>query len=479
MVTLIRQRPFAAFAALITLIAVALSEPWASPADSTLQGIQQRGTLIAAIPENPSSYYVGPWGETGFDYEFARNFAGQIGVQLVAIPVKNADEALAMVHKGDADVAIGVAMTGGHAQSFGFSVPVQSLSQHVVCDAHLRNPPAKPGQLVGRPLVVAAGSHHVEQLSALQVELPDLQWDAVDGATTEDLLVRVQDGEADCTLVGADDWQFQRHLFPNLAVAFDLPDALYFGWAFDGNAEGSLRTAASDYIAQHLADGYVEALHDRHFAHLQTLTQSDARHFRQAIRYRLPRYAGAFRAAAQRNDVDWRLLAAVSYQESLWNPEAQSPTGVQGLMQLTLETALQLGIDDRTDPLASIKGGARYLRQIIDQLPADIPDPDRTWMALAAYNAGLAHVLDARELTRARGGDPNDWADVQADLALLKQPAWYSKTRYGYARGATQAIVYVRQVRRYYDLLVLASNSSAHESLMLAASQPASLPAPL
>lgn len=434
-----------------------------------IEGIRERGELVIALPEGPASWYTNSFGAAGFEYELAERFARDLGVHLRVLDVASTAEAMEAVADGDADLAGGLALPATSSKEFSPSMPIQQVAQLVVCESSKEKPlPTKVAGLTDRSLVVAAGSHHATQLASLVSLVPGLAWEEIDGASDENLLGLVHQDSAECTVIDANAWAFHRHLYQDLRVAVELPEAAFFGWVFPQGRDQTLREAANAWLARRHADGTVTALRERHFAHLQTLTQVDGKHFYRALRTRLPRYVDAFRAEAERNGLDWRLVAAVAYQESMWDPSAQSPTGVQGLMQLTLDTALQLGIDDRTDPMASIRGGARYLRQIIDALPADIPAQDRTWMALAAYNAGLSHVLDARALTRKRGGNPDSWEDVRANLALLKQEHWYSQTRYGYARGATQAIVYVRHVRRYYDLLVLASNSDTHGEMMLA-----------
>ena len=180
------------------------------------------------------------------------------------------------------------------------------------------------------------------------------------------------------------------------------------------------------------------------------------------VQQRLPQYRDHFREAAERSGVDWRLLAAIGYQESRWNPEAVSPTGVRGLMMLTNETAALLKVDDREDAVQSIHGGSRLIALLLRRLPEQIRGPDRIAMALAAYNQGLGHLLDARTLTEARGGDPNRWADVRETLPLLADPQWYAQTRYGYARG-DEAVGYVAGVHRYYEALRSADEGRTSE----------------
>ncbi|MGH8370626.1 MAG: transglycosylase SLT domain-containing protein [Gammaproteobacteria bacterium] len=174
---------------------------------------------------------------------------------------------------------------------------------------------------------------------------------------------------------------------------------------------------------------------------------------------RLTRYRKAFETAATKYNLDWRLLAAMGYQESQWDENAVSPTGVKGLMMLTLDTADFLNVRDREDPVQSIFGGARYFSQILDQLPDDIKEPDRSWMGLAAYNLGIGHLFDARNLTRELGGNPNRWLDVRNSLPLLTQERWYMRTKHGYARGY-ETVAYVGNVRTYFDMLSWITNGA-------------------
>lgn len=458
---------------LVLMVAPGLMAVRSQP--TTLENVRHQGELVVAIRQGQSSYFQSPFGPAGFEYELVQGFADDLGVRVRLVEVSTAQAGLDLLADGKADLAVGLAITEGRSDRYAFSVPIKSTTQAVACESRGQAMPANGAGLIGRSLVIASGNHHTERLLQLQEVAPALSWVEAPGASEENLLGMVHSGKAACAVIDTHDWDLHRHLFPDVRIAFELPGRTLFGWAFDREGEGSLREAANAWLALRDADGSIARLRDRYYAHLQSLTHLDTRNFHQAIRQRLPQYTKAFRQEAARNGLDWRLLAAVAYQESHWDAAAQSPTGVQGIMQLTLNTALELGIDDRTDPIASIQGGARYLSKMIGQLPDEIPEQDRIWMALAAYNAGMAHILDARELTRKRGGNPNSWRDVRDTLPLLKQAEWYSQTRYGYARGATQAIIYVRHVRRYYDLLVLASNSTERDDLMLAmGSTPAS-----
>ena len=146
------------------------------------------------------------------------------------------------------------------------------------------------------------------------------------------------------------------------------------------------------------------------------------------------------------------LLAALAYQESHWDPQATSQTGVRGIMMLTQNTAESLGVDNRLNPAEAIDGGARYLADRHQRLPDTLPEPDRTYLALASYNIGRGHVLDARQLARELGKNPNSWEDMKDVLPLKADKRYYPQTRYGYARGY-EPVHYVQRIRNYQDVI--------------------------
>jgi membrane-bound lytic murein transglycosylase F len=223
-------------------------------------------------------------------------------------------------------------------------------------------------------------------------------------------------------------------------------------WAFPQRADRSLREEAASYFAAIRASGELDRTLDRYYGHVPRMDYVGTRQYMKDVQTRLPSYRRLFKAAATQHGLDWRLLAAIGYQESKWDPQAVSPTGVRGLMMLTEATARTFGIEDRTDPGQSIQGGARYLAHILDKLPASISEPDRTLFALAAYNIGYGHLLDARRLTRARGEDWNKWVHVRPSIRQLADPAVAEHTRHGYARGG-ETLYFVNNVRTYHNAL--------------------------
>jgi len=193
-------------------------------------------------------------------------------------------------------------------------------------------------------------------------------------------------------------------------------------------------------------------LNETHFSQLESMQNGGQELFAERIETRLPKYKGLIRSAAGENNMDWNLLAAMSYQESSWNPDATSPTGVRGFMMLTQETADELEVDDRLDPRQSIQAGASYYAQLHDRLPERIQEPDRTWMALAAYNMGMSHLEDARVLTEHYGKNPDLWKDVKTFVPLLEHKEYFAALKFGFARGG-EAVGYVQHIQDYYTVL--------------------------
>lgn len=420
---------------------------------STLERIQAEGTLRVITRNSPATYFQDRNGETGFEYELVKRFADDLGVQLQVETADNLDELFSSLRRpgGPALAAAGLVQSEARQQQARFSLPYLEVTPQVVY-RHSQQRPTRPDDLIGKRILVLKGSSHAEQLRALKLQLPELSFEESAAVEVVDLLRMVDEGQIDLTLVDSNELAMNQVYFPNVRVAFDLGDAQNLAWATAPGEDHSLLDEMNAFIARAQQNGSLQRLKDRYYGHVDVLGYVGAYTFAQHLQQRLPRYEAFFRQAGQANQVDWRLLAAMGYQESLWQPTATSKTGVRGLMMLTLRTAQAMGVSDRLNPKQSIQGGAKYIVYVKSLLPESIKEPDRTWFALAAYNIGGGHLEDARKLTETEGLDPNKWLDVQKILPRLSQKQWYSKTRHGYARGG-EPVHFVRNIRRYYDIL--------------------------
>lgn len=420
---------------------------------SLLERVKQRGELIVVTRNGPTSYYVGPTGPAGLEYELANRFAKQLGVRLRLIVPDHAGRTLEMLANGEADLAAaGLTITDRRQSVVRFGPIYQEITQQIVYRRGNRKP-SNVSDLSEGQLEVAARSSHADRLRELAVQYPGLTWHENGQLENEGLLDLVSQQLIDFTVVDSNVIAINQRFYPELRVAFDISEPMPVAWAFARGEDDSLYDAADAFFAKLRQQRILEQLLERYYGHVAEFDYVGTRLYTRHIKQRLPRYREAFEQAAKENQLDWRLLAAMGYQESHWNPRARSPTGVRGIMMLTLNTASQMDVDNRLDPEQSIDGGARYFRNIKRRVPKRIAEPDRTWMALAAYNVGFGHLEDARKLTEARGGDPDRWVDVKETLPLLSQKQWYKRTRYGYARGR-EPVRYVENIRSYYDLLV-------------------------
>ncbi len=420
---------------------------------STLDELRQEGVLHVIARPSPSVYYDGRDGPTGYEYELAKEFADELGVELRIREAEGNGQILSVLEKGYTHIGLaGLASTIPSTQEFK-AVPINLNVQSTLIynrDADS----ARDAEDVGdRVIHAVANSNHLAPLKALAKQNPNIHWELHADLDTAGILERVESGEFQVAVVDSTELALNQVFFPNVKKGFDLNQPQPIAWLFPSQQDDTLVKAARKFLNKMKADGRLAQLKERFYGHLDRLNYVGARTFVYHVRHRLPNYELAFQDAAEKYHMDWRLLAAIGYQESHWRPNAVSPTGVRGMMMLTRNTAQYVGIDNRLDPEESIDGGARYFQMIHDQIPADIPEPDRSWFALASYNVGFGHLEDARRLAEGAGKDPDRWIDVKEFLPLLAQKEWYSKTRYGYARGH-EPVIYVQNIRRYYDVLV-------------------------
>lgn len=418
-----------------------------------LERIQAQGHLTLLTRNGASSYFLDAQGATGPEYDLARAFADHLGVALVVEVADSFSDLSVDLIKGRGDfIGANLSRTPERERQFRLGPDYAESTTEVVIHRRLATPTAL-GDLVGMRLAVIAGSTYESSLREAAKTHPDLAWETWTDAGIEDLLLAIDQGELDATLVDSNILALNQPYYPDVQRAFGLDDRRPHTWAFVRDDDDSLVVAAEAFMRVAHESGRLAAIQQRYApADRDTLDHYSMRHFMRQVRERLPDYLDTFQAVGDAHELDWRLLAAMGFQESHWDRTAASPTGVRGLMMLTRNTANQLGLDDRLDPQQSILGGAQYLLRMRDKLPERIAEPDRTWLALAAYNIGFGHLEDARVLTQRRGGNPDKWADVSRNLPLLTQEKWYRQTRFGYARGH-EAQQYVRNIRRYYELL--------------------------
>ena len=420
---------------------------------SLLQKIKNDGKLVIATRNSPTTYYITAVGPAGFEYDLAKLFADELGVELDVVLSDNLAEIFPMIISRKAHfAAAGLTITNKRKQRFHFGPVYQTIKEQVVY--HKENTrPENIRDLENGTLEVISSSSHIDHLKKLKKDYPELDWHVNQELEIEELLALVWEQIVDYTIADSNDVALNQRFYPELKVAFDLSEPQSLAWAFPLDRDTSLYDAATAFFEKISNNGELKNIIDRYYGHIDPLSVASKRSFSIHYSKRFPQYRKLFQQAAEENNIDWRLLAAIGYQESHWNPRAKSPTGVRGIMMLTQNTAKYLGVTKRMDAKQSIDGGARYFTKLKKAIPDQIKEPDRTWFALASYNIGRGHVNDARNITKKRGADPDKWLHVKENLPLLQKKKWYKKTKYGYARG-NETVRYVENIRTYYDYLV-------------------------
>ncbi|MDX1625109.1 MAG: membrane-bound lytic murein transglycosylase MltF [Wenzhouxiangellaceae bacterium] len=419
---------------------------------SELEQVRERGRLVMLTINGATTYYLGANGEAGFEYDLARDFAAWLDLPLEVVPQPSVNDLLPSLQREAGDfVAANLTRTAERQREVRFGPSYERVRPVVVYRRGSRRP-REPEDLQDGRLAIIGGTSYGDFLDQYADEF-GLEWDVFADASIEDLLEAISNEEIDYTIVDSNILDLNRRYFPAVRPAFEIEREQPLAWAARLSNDDTLVQQMREYFARPATHRLMQRLRERYFSHVENYQPVGTFTFMEQMRERLPPLRDLFERAAERTGLDWRLLAAVSYQESHWDPDAVSRTGVRGLMMLTIPTARQLGIEDRRDPAQSVLGGAQYLNSMIDRLPERIPHPDRLWLALAAYNIGLGHLEDARILTERQGGDPDRWVDVRERLPLLTQPRYFNTTRFGYARGY-EAMNYVENIRTFYEILV-------------------------
>ena len=423
-----------------------------SPLPSLIDQVKTLGELRVATRSGPLSYYLAEDGKPqGPEYDLARQFAAELGVKLEITPMRSYGEIYRALSSGRVHLAAaGLKVPPRAIPGIEFGPTYQRVREHLI----YRRGAQRPGSLadIGNgELEVAASSSHAKALSAAREQLPELVW--VEDATTNSqaLLEGVAGGTIDYTIADSTEFSLAHDAYPDLRIAFDFPGSQSLAWAASDRYPEFRQTMGAYFATLH-ASGELAAVVNRYYGHSEDAELAEAPDFMRHLQSRLPLYKKWFEEAADESSQDWRLLAAIGYQESKWDPRAASGSGALGLMQLTMQSASAVKVANPADPRQSIFGGARYFRRVYEKIPAHVPEPDRTWFALAAYNIGYGHVEDARVLAQKAGRDPDSWNDVREFLPLLAQEQWYTQTENGYARGS-ESVRYVDSVRSYVDLL--------------------------
>lgn len=419
----------------------------------TFEEIKSAGKLLIVTRNAPTTWYINADGQpTGFEYDLGRIYSEYLGLEPEFIVEDSIGDVFNALSTGKADIAAaGLTVLNSRKERFLVGPAYDRVHQVLVCHRDGFNPEGYD-ELSEVSIRVVADSSYAERLTEIkQNKNTALAWQETDRFSTEELLEQVAEKKVDCTVADSTIVQINRRYFPELRVMMQItesqPIALYLPAGAD-----ALQTELEAWFNQFEKSARLARLEDRYYGYFREFDYVDVSVLKRRIDKRLPRYKKFFRVAAERYDLPLTTLIAQAYQESHWDPDAVSPTGVKGIMMLTKNTAEAMDVVERTDAKQSIMGGASYLRRMMGRFEDEVTDQDRLYLGLAAYNIGRGHMHDAQSLARQLDLNPHVWHDMKQVLPLLTKKKYYKNLKYGYARG-TEPVRYVQRIREYQHIL--------------------------
>jgi len=418
------------------------SLPFPTPAQHDLVVLTRPGLLTYTTDDNGNP--------TGLEYDLAQAFAQELGVGVKYEIV----EPLELESKlASAEYHIAAAWLSPGSNGDIQATPPIFLTRDILAQHEASLPLTELKQLAGKTVHVMAGSRQAETMNRLAREIPGIKVVEVGKGDILELLEKLGNQRVQYVAMDENFEDIADQYIPNLRTTLPLSDTKPVVWLLGKQPNPELRARLDAFIERVQHDGTLARLEDRYLGHVRRLDQADIVKFLGEVETTLPKFRKSFEAAQALTGIDWRLLAAISYHESRWDPNATSYTNVRGIMMLTEETADRLEVGNRLDPSESILAGARYINMLKDQLPEEVEEPDRTWLALAAYNIGPGHFNSARLLARQLKADPNAWYDMKRVLPKLAQAKYAQQVKSSRARGG-EAVILVENIRSYYDILL-------------------------
>ena len=422
---------------------------------NTLESIQKKKQLDVIILNAPTVYYLGSSEHQGFEYDLISSYAKSINVELNLTVVSTVNEALELTRKGIGDITVAsLTIDEEREAEFKYGPFIQSIKEQLICHNSLQKSKRMPKNLFDLhkvSIVIGEGTHYANTLEKMKHTIEGIDFNTSQDLSAEQLLQMVWKKDIDCTVVDSHVFMINQRYYPELVHAMDLSKEKNIGWILrDG--DNSLTESLFRWLNKYERAGKLAELNGFYYEFLKIFDYYDTKVFYKRLKNTLPKYENYFKRAGKKHNIPWMILAAQSYQESHWKPNAKSQTGVRGMMMLTNATARLLKVKNRLSIKGSINGGAKYFNMMRKQFPKEVKGKNLWAFSLAAYNVGLGHVYDAQKLAKKLNKNPNSWKDLKTVLPLLSQKKYYKNLKYGYARG-NEPVRYVDSIQRYYNII--------------------------
>jgi len=415
-----------------------------------IERIKKTGVLRLITNNSINTYYFYNGKPTGFEYDLAREFARFLNVD-IDIVTPGWNNIFSYLEQGKGDfIAAGLAITRERLEKVNFSIPYMTIQQHIV-HHKLVFGPKNIEDLAFRTIHVRRGTSYHSRLEEIKNSGVDVNYILHDNTPTEELIGMVYDREIKFTVADSNIAYLNQRHFPDIRIGIPIQEKESLAWAVNKNDSQMLEQINKFFLYAN-ETGILKQISDKYYANIEDTDPFDLKRFHQRIKTRLPKFKKIIVEESKKYGFDWRLVAAVVYQESHFNPKAKSFTNVRGLMQVTTITAEEMGIKNRLNPSQSIKAGIKYLDKMVKKFDYLEDEYEKILFGLASYNIGYGHVSDAIKIAKNMGLDETKWQSLKTSLPLLSKSKYYKKTKHGYARG-WEPLQYVERILIYYDIL--------------------------
>lgn len=452
------------FTVSVAMLCMCCSPDEPDPVD--FETIHKRGELIAITSYSPLSYFVYRGEVMGYEYELLHLLGEYLDIPVRIELAADFEEMIQMLENGEGDlIAYGMTMTSDRKERLAFTNPFNITRQvlvqrkpdqwrqmmlHQIERELIRN----PLELSGKTIYVRRGSAYVDRLYNLSNEIGSEIHivEAEQGVITEELIGRVAEGKINYTVADENIARIKSAFYQNLDVSTAVSLPQHTAWAVRPSSPVLLDTI-NQWLekARSQTDFYV--IYNKYYENRRAFRTRYGSDYFPISGGTISPYDSLLQQNARKIGWDWRLLTALVFHESRFDPDARSWAGAMGLMQLMPRTAREFGANDPGDPEQSIAAGVRFLQWLDNYWKEYIEDEnERIYFVMASYNVGQGHVQDARRLAEAEGADPDIWHGQVEEYMLKKaNPEYYNReeVRFGYASGL-EPVSYVRSVFNLY-----------------------------
>lgn len=414
-----------------------------------LDKIKQQQVLRVLTRNNASTYYLWQGELQGFEYDLVKRFADQHQLRLEMVVPPSRDQLIPWLQQGKGDlIAAAMSITDERQQQgVAFSRPYNTIEEMVVSRSD--DPISSPEQLNGRRVVVRRSSSYWQGLEALQQQGIGVELIPADeGLETEELIDQVASGEIDLTVADSHILDIELTWRSDVHAAFSLGEHQH-GWVMRQDNPALLQ-AVNAFHNKEYRGLFYNVTYEKYFKDPKQILNHQQERGENSDNGTLSPYDALVKKHAEQYGFDWRLIVSQMYQESRFNTKAKSWAGALGLLQVLPRTAREFGIGELQEPDNGLHAGMKYLNWLRQRFEPKLDIGERTWFALASYNAGIGHVRDARTLAARQGWDPNRWfGNVEKAMLLLAKKGYAKQAKHGYVRGH-EPVNYVQQIRDRY-----------------------------